>query len=87
MKIRAWNDENTSEPTLYVRLRQEGNRILVFLVDGEGAAVEKGNLLYLQAGNPVVRRPGVSPKYGFPLNRECQIRIHHLPEETPGGTT
>ena len=83
MKIRAWNDENTSEPTLYVRLRQEGNRILVFLVDEEGAAVEKGSLLYLQPEKSVARAAGVSPKYGFPLNKYGQIRIHYLPEETP----
>ncbi len=81
MRLKAWNDANTSEPTLYVRLRQEGNRILVFLVDGEGAAVEKGNLLLLELGKSVIRPPGISPECGFPLNGARQLKIHGVPEE------
>ena len=82
MKIRAWIDENTSEATLYIRLRQEGNRVVVCLAHDNGEFIAKGDLLFLEAGKPIVRAAGVFLHCGFPLTKKArQIRIYGLSEE------
>ena len=81
MKLRIWHKKDDSEQTLYVRLQEEDDRVIVCLVDEAGDLVPAGNLLILEPGKPVVRAVYVSPRHGFPLNKERQLRIQGLPEE------
>ena len=82
MRLIAWKDENAVDRPLYVRLRQEGNRVVVCLAHDNGEFIDKGDLLFLEAGKPVVRAAGVFLHCGFPLTKKArQIRIYGLSEE------
>ena len=90
MKLRVWHKEADPDRTLYVRLQEveeEEERVVVCLVDEAGDVVPAGNLLILRPGKPVVRAVYVSPRHGFPLNKERQLRIQGLPEEPLGEPT
>ena len=82
MKLRIWHKEAAPDPTLYVRLQQEDDRVIVCLVDEAGDLVSTGNLLILEPGKPVFRAANISSRHGFPLNKRGQLRIHDLPEES-----
>ena len=71
-----------TDPPLYIRLRQRGDKVIIYLADGHGNPISAGNLLRLQVGKPVARISFISPKCGFPLNEKHQLRIQGLPEET-----
>ena len=83
MRLRAWNEEKAMESPLYVRVREEdgeANGVVVYLADGNGIPVENGNLLIISPGEPIFRSTHVLLKYGFPLNKKGQLRIHDLEE-------
>ncbi len=81
MRLKSWSERKAAEPTLYVRVRDEDGEVVVYLADGHGNRVDNGNLLVLSPGEPGMRSPRLSPKYGFPLNKRGQLRIKDLPEE------
>ena len=80
MKLRVWHKEADPDRTLYVRLQEEEERVVICLVDEAGDVVEGGNLLILEPGKPVFRCANVLPKYGFPLNKKHQLQIKGLSE-------
>lgn len=75
MKLEIWEEDVLVEPTLYVRLRREGNEILVYLADKNGDPVSFGGLLSIQPGRSIDRLRAVSSDHGFPLNKEGQVTV------------
>ena len=78
MKIKAWDEGSMVEPTMYVAIRTEGKGVVVFLVNESGESILEGDLLRLRAGETIQRVCSVSPRFGFPLNVDGQIKIEGL---------
>lgn len=76
MKVIAYDQDDTPEQVVYLRLKQEGSGVSVRAVNEDGSGVAGGNLLRIDPTG-IYRFPGVNPKLGFPLDASGRLKVPH----------
>lgn len=74
MKLRVFEEKERKEE-MYLRLEQEGERILLYTVDINGIRHPSGNLLFINSNGTIHRIARVDPSLGFDLKEDGRIKL------------
>ena len=67
--------EEASDETVTLRLKKDGDDVILTAVDENGCKVTRGNLLRITASGIIYRLGDVPKGIGFQLNESCRIVI------------
>lgn len=80
MKLEIYQEkpEEIKEQIVRLALVQEGNGVLLHVVDKDGNRVECGNLIKFYNDGVISRSFAVNPSLGFQLNKRGQIKEEYI---------
>jgi len=75
MKIKVYTTPKFKKETVYLRLVDQGNRVVLQVVDDQGNRVNRGDLLSFRCDGSVIRQQHVNSELGFMLDDEGRLII------------
>jgi hypothetical protein len=77
MKVEIWEEQETKEGLLRLRLVQQGSSIALMAVDQDGARCRSGNLLFIGSDGVLHLNRSVNNGLGLKLTGNGYLEVHY----------